>query len=130
MYASIVVQRLKVVIVTQINPNVNYNPYNVYPQQNQAQPVRLPSYYRVAAQNSDKPTVKDMIKENPIYDMALKPFVEHPLAVLATWLGLGVALDAYSDANRGDYNKSLVKKAANLGDKIQNSKIIQNNARL
>ena len=126
MYASIVVQRLKVVIVTQINPNINYNPYNVYPQQNQAQPVRLPNYYRVAAQNSDKPTIKDMIKENPAYDMLLKPFVEHPIAVLATWLGLGVALDAYSDANRGEYNKTLVKKAANLGDKIQNSKIIQN----
>lgn len=126
MYASIVVQRLKVVIVTQINPNINYNPYNVYPQQNQAQPVRLPNYYRAAAQNSDKPTIKDMIKENPAYDMLLKPFVEHPIAVLATWLGLGVALDAYSDANRGEYNKTLVKKAANLGDKIQNSKIIQN----
>lgn len=112
--------------MTQINPNINYNPYNVYPQQNQAQPVRLPNYYRVAAQNSDKPTIKDMIKENPAYDMLLKPFVEHPIAVLATWLGLGVALDAYSDANRGEYNKTLVKKAANLGDKIQNSKIIQN----
>lgn len=112
--------------MTQINPNINYNPYNVYPQQNQAQPVRLPNYYRAAAQNSDKPTIKDMIKENPAYDMLLKPFVEHPIAVLATWLGLGVALDAYSDANRGEYNKTLVKKAANLGDKIQNSKIIQN----
>ena len=126
MYDCIVVQRLKVVIVTQINPNINYNPYNVYPQQSQAQPVRLPNYYRAAAQNSDKPTIKDMIKENPAYDMLLKPFVEHPIAVLATWLGLGVALDAYSDANRGEYNKTLVKKAANLGDKIQNSKIIQN----
>lgn len=112
--------------MTQINPNINYNLYNVYPQQNQAQPVHLPNYYRVAAQNSDKPTIKDMIKENPAYDMLLKPFVEHPIAVLATWLGLGVALDAYSDANRGEYNKTLVKKAANLGDKIQNSKIIQN----
>ena len=116
--------------MTQINPNINYNPYNVYPQQNQAQPVRLPNYYRVAAQNSDKPTIKEVIQENPFlsmpYEMLIKPFVEHPIAILGTWLGLGVALDAYSDANRGEYNKTLVKKAANLGDKIQNSKIIQN----
>ena len=58
--------------------------------------------------------------------MFLKPFVEHPVAVLATWLGLGVGLDAYSTACSGKYEDSLVKKAANFGDNIQNSKIIQN----
>ena len=60
------------------------------------------------------------------YEMLVKPFVEHPMAIIPTWLGITLGLDAYSHACGGDYEKSLVKKAANLGDKIQSSKLIQN----
>lgn len=118
--------------MTQINQNLNYNPYNkqTYPQHNQSQSTRLPDYYRTAVLNSEKPTIKEIVQENPFlsmpYDMLVKPFVEHPLAILGTWLGLGVALDSYSKANSGNYDGTLVKKAANLGDRIQNSKLIQN----
>ena len=116
--------------MTQINSNINYNPYErvQYSKQQQeySQPVRLPDYYKSSVVNPKGMSIADMIKENPVYDMFLKPFVEHPIAVLATWLGLGVGLDAYSRANSGDYEKSLVKKAVNFGDKIEASRLIQN----
>lgn len=118
--------------MSQINPNIN-NQYNQeqamlmqQPQQSrpqQMQPVRLPNYYYVP--DTYRPSAKEMIKENPMYDMFLKPFIEHPLALLGTWLGLGIGLDAYSRACGGEYDKSLVKKAADFGDNIQNSKFVQ-----
>lgn len=109
--------------MTQINSNFNIQNYaGQQPRQEQA--VRIPNYYYVP--DTYNQSVKEVVKENPFYDMFLKPFVEHPVAVLATWLGLGVGLDAYSTACSGKYEDSLVKKAANFGDNIQNSKIIQN----
>lgn len=119
--------------MSQINPNIN-NPYYAQQQQNlqmppgngmpqQQQPVRLPNYYYVP--DSYHPSAKEMIKENPAYDMFLKPFIEHPIALLATWLGLGVGIDAYSRACGGKYEDSLVKKAADLGDNIENSKLVK-----
>ena len=113
--------------MSQINPNIN-NQYNVVPDnarmlQQKQQPVRLPNYYYVP--DTYRPSAKEIIKENPMYDMFLKPFIEHPFALLATWLGLGIGIDAYSRACGGEYDKSLVKKAADLGDNIQNSKFVQ-----
>lgn len=110
--------------MTQINSNFNIQNY-AGQQHKQQQTVRIPNYYYVPDTYSPQ-SVKEVVKENPFYDMFLKPFVEHPVAVLATWLGLGVGLDAYSTACSGKYEDSLVKKAANFGDNIQNSKIIQN----
>lgn len=113
--------------MSQINPNIN----NQYIQQGyanqpqaQAQQIRLPKYYDIA-DSYDRPSAKEIFKENPLYDMFLKPFIEHPIAVLATWLGLGVGLDAYSRANSGKYEGTLLQKAANFGDNIQNSKVVQ-----
>ena len=107
--------------MTQINSNFNIQNY-AGQQQKQQQTVRIPNYYYVPDTYSPQ-SVKEVVKENPFYDVFLKPFVEHPVAVLATWLGLGVGLDAYSTACSGKYEDSLVKKAANFGDNIQNSKI-------
>ncbi len=121
--------------MSQINPNINNSSYNIEQQKQKQhlalnnhqasaqQPVRIPSFYYVP--DSYHPSVKEMIKENPVYDMLLKPFVEHPIEVLGTWLVLGLGLDAYSNACSGEYERSLLKKAADLGDNIQNSKIVQ-----
>lgn len=111
--------------MTQINPNIDK--YNIPGMQNQGQPapqVRIPKYY--TQDNFQKPDVKEALNHNPAYEMIVKPFVEHPLPIIATWLGAGVALDAYSTACSGKYEDSLLKKVANAGDKLEQSKIIQN----
>ncbi len=107
--------------MTQINPNINYN---MYQNQVQNQPVRIPNYY--AASTFEHPGFKETLEENPMYDMFMKPFVEHPWAVLASWLVLGLGLDAYSQACSGKYEDSLPAKAGRFGDRIQHSKLIQN----
>lgn len=113
--------------MAQINSNINIQNFagQREQQKREQQTVRIPSYYYVPDTYTPQ-SVREAVKENPAYDMLLKPFVEHPIAVLATWLGIGVGLDAYSAACSGKYEDSLVKKAANLGDSIQNSRIIQN----
>ena len=55
----------------------------------------------------------------------ITPFIEYPLLVLPTWFALNFGADAYSKACGGKYETSLVGKAARLGDRIQESKLIQ-----
>ena len=116
--------------MTQIN---NFEQYNNYQTQQGApaggqpapQAVRIPNYYYTPDKFEVK-GFKETLKENPLYDMGIKQIVESPLGVLGTWAALSFGIDAYANACGGDYEKSLVKKASNLGDKIQNSKLIQN----
>ena len=114
--------------------NQNLHKYNNYPQkdgsisyraQNPSRPqVSIPEYYNVP-ESYQQQSAKEMIKDSMLYSMLLKPFIEHPIAVLLTWLGMGYGLDKYSEACGGKYETSLVKKAANLGDKIQESAFVQ-----
>ena len=126
--------------MTQVNQNINQNLYNqqLYAQQQASQkqtvqrpiqnpvqqPVKIPSYYYVPENSLNRQNFVETIKQ---YDMmgVVSPFFEHPLMVLASWLGLSVGIDAYSKACGGKYENSLVKKAANLGDSIENSNIVQ-----
>ncbi len=125
----------------QVNQNINQNMYNqqLYmqqqAQQNQPakrpvqtsaqQPVKIPSYYYVPENSLNREGFVETIKK---YDAmgVVAPFFEHPLMVLGTWLGLSLVIDSYAKACGGKYEDSLVKKAASLGDSIQNSKAIQN----
>ena len=121
--------------MTQINPNINqYNQQqwqqqtrNQIPKQNmqpKPQPVKIPSYYCVPENGLMHKSIKETIKDADSMGV-ITPFIEHPFLVLATWLGMGFGIDAYSKACGGKYENSLVKKAANLGDSIENSKIVQ-----
>ena len=119
--------------MTQINQNYDNN-YAVqgqrralHPQMMQQVKVNIPEYYMP----QNKPvSIKEALEESPFYSMGVKaffgPLIDHPFASLATWLGCGYLLDKYSDACGGEYDKSLVKKVANFGDKIENSKFVQN----
>ena len=128
--------------MTQINPNINQYNNNLRLQQQQAmqqqavsqpsvqqpvpqQPVNIPSYYSVSDDGTAPKNIKEFVKQADPMGI-LSPFFEHPLLVLTAWLGMGLGIDAYSKACGGEYEKSLVKKAANLGDAIQESKLIQN----
>ena len=110
--------------MTQINQN--FDKYPILMQQGnqpQANPVRIPNYYYVP---DNKISAQEAMDSNPLYQMTIKPFKEHPITVLATWLGISTLLDGYSKACSGDYEKSLVGKIAKFGDNIQDSKLIQN----
>lgn len=128
--------------MTQINPNINQYNNNLRLQQQQAmqqqavpqplaqqpvpqQPVNIPSYYYVPDDGSTPKNFKEFVKQVDMMGV-LTPFIEHPLWVLGAWAAMGYGIDAYSKACGGEYEKSLVKKAANLGDAIQESKLVQN----
>ena len=91
----------------------------------QPQPVRIPDYY---APNERK-SFKEILEENPMYSMGIKgffgPLIEHPFASLLTWFGCGFLLDKYTSACGGEYDKSLLKKVTNFGDKIEQSGFVQ-----
>ena len=116
--------------MAQINQNTD-NKYSVQRQinarrqQGVQQQVRIPEYYDIP---EDKLSLKESLQENPgtlgAYEF-VRPLIEHPVASIATWLGAGYLLDKYTKACGGEYEKSLYKKAANFGDKIEQSKIIQ-----
>lgn len=110
--------------MTQINQNFDKYPIPMQQgNQSQANPVRIPNYYYVP---DNKMSAQEAMDNNPLYQMTIKPFKEHPITVLATWLGISALLDGYSKACSGDYEKSLVGKIAKFGDNIQESKLIQN----
>ena len=114
--------------MTQINPNINQYNNMQYRQQQanpQQQPVKIPSYYYVPENSLMHKSFKETIKDADMMGM-ITPYIEHPILTLATWLGIGVGIDAYAKACGGKYEDSLVKKAVNLGDSIENSKLIQN----
>ena len=114
--------------MTQINPNINqYNNMQYRQQQanSQQQPVKIPSYYYVPENSLMHKSFKETIKDADMMGM-ITPYIEHPILTLATWLGIGAGIDAYAKACGGKYENSLVKKAVNLGDSIENSKLIQN----
>ena len=119
--------------MTQIGQNqVIYNNQQQAPQhpiKRQMPPVqdtvRIPDYYVVP---EDKQSIREQLKNNPMTMMGYEFFLrgtERPIPTLLTWLGVGYGLDAYTKACGGEYNKSLLKRAANLGDSLQNSKLIQ-----
>ena len=91
----------------------------------QPQPVRIPEYY----EPNERKSFKEMLEENPMYSMGIKgffgPLIDHPFASVLTWFGCGFLLDKYTSACGGEYDKSLLKKVTNFGDKIEQSAFIQ-----
>ena len=91
------------------------------------QKVQIPDYYV----QDDKHSFKDVLEESPMYSMGIKgffgPLIDHPIASILTWFGCGFLLDKYTASCGGEYDKSLLKKVVNFGDKIENSKFIQSN---
>lgn len=87
------------------------------------QPVELPKIYNIP-QDWQQKSVKEKIKKLDVMDL-VSPWLEHPLLTLGTCLGLSIGVDKFAEACGGSYSTSLVGRAANLGDKIENSKFIQ-----
>ena len=117
--------------MTQINQNTDNNRYMAQPRQMQdprlrtQREIRIPEYYQIP---EDKLSFKESLQENPgtmiLYEF-VKPLIEHPIPSIITWLGAGYLLDKYTNACSGEYEKCLYKKAANFGDRIEQSKFVQ-----
>jgi len=86
------------------------------------QQPQLPDIYNI--DDSDKPSFKESFVEGPA-GMMFKPWIEHPIATLGTFIGLGFGMDWFAKNCGGEYEKSIVGRVANFGDKIQNSSFCQ-----
>lgn len=117
--------------MTQINQNTDNNRYIVQqgqvrvPQLKAQREISIPEYYQIP---EERLSLKESLQENPATMMGyefVKPLIEHPLPSIITWLGAGYLLDKYTNACSGEYEKCLYKKAANFGDRIEKSRIVQ-----
>ena len=86
--------------------------------------VRLPQIYQPQAPKADANSIKEKIKK---WDMMglIYPWIEHPFMMFGTCAGLAWGVDKFSNSCAGEYESSLVGKAANLGDKNENSKFVK-----
>lgn len=116
------------------NINQNVNNYQII----QAQPgvqaqegtpasalnVQLPDLYYMPNDSFQPKTFKESVKQADPMGF-ITPFVEHPFLIIPTWLAFGFGIDKFAEACGGEYEKSLLGKAARLGDKLQESKFVK-----
>lgn len=93
----------------------------------QQQEVQLPDLYYVPDDRFEQKSFKETVKEADMMGM-IYPWIAHPFLMIGTCAGLAYGVDKFSKACGGDYEKSLLGKAAKLGDNIQNSSIAQSDA--
>lgn len=86
--------------------------------------VQIPDIYRISAQQYKTEGVVDKVKKFDLMSL-VHPWLEHPFLMLGTCFGLSWGVDKFSEACSGEYEKSLVGKAARFGDKIQNSSFVK-----
>lgn len=93
----------------------------------QQEEVQLPDLYYVPDDRFEPKSFKETVKEADVMGM-IYPWIAHPFLMIGTCAGLAYGVDKFSKACGGDYEKSLLGKAAKLGDNIQNSSFAQSNA--
>lgn len=86
--------------------------------------VKLPDLYYTPKNKREKKSFKERIKQ---WDMlnVIYPWLAHPFLMLGACGVMSVGVDKFSEACGGEYNKSIVGRAANLGDNITNSKFVK-----
>lgn len=121
--------------MTQINPNIN-NPYiaqqpiyradaiAINPQNQQTQQVQLPDIYYYPTTAEEPQGIKETIKKADMMQL-VTPWIENPIITGLTTLGVFKGFDYLSKNFGGEYNTSLVGKAANWGDRVANSQFVQ-----
>ena len=121
--------------MTQINPDFN-NPFLFAQQLGQQQEAveniqdfsyasgyPLPEIYQ-EPDSFEKKSFKETIKPYDMFNMVV-PWFEHPLLMLGTFAGLSWGVDKFAQSCGGEYEKSLLGRAAHFGDSIENSKFIK-----
>lgn len=94
-------------------------------QQEQSMPnVQLPRIYQIPPEKNKGESFKEKLKKWDVMGLVYQWF-EHPFLMLGTCAGLAWGVDKFSSACGGQYETSLVGKAAKLGDNIQTSNFVQ-----
>lgn len=86
--------------------------------------IPLPKIYNIPQQKNHRESFKETLKKVDIMGM-FYPWLEHPILMLGTFCGLSWGIDKFAQSCGGNYESSLVGKAAKLGDNIQESKFVQ-----
>lgn len=93
-------------------------------QQPAQQEVRIPNIYYTPDNNYEQKSLTETVKQFDMMGMVTN-WLEHPLLSLGMATGAFFGFDLLAKKFGGEYEKSLLGKAVNLGDRIQNSKFIQ-----
>ncbi len=80
--------------------------------------VQLPDLYYMPNDSYKPKSFKESVKQADPMGM-ISPMVEHPILALLLTGGIFKGFDVLGEHFGGEYNKSLVGKAANFGDKLQ-----------
>lgn len=119
--------------MTQINGNfnnyyyTNRNGIGFRADMTQTPQVQLPDMYYYADNYQEPESFKESIKRADPMGV-FSQWVENPLLTAGTCFGIFKGFDWISKKFGGEYEKSLSGRAANFGDKIQNSKFIQSDS--
>ncbi|MCQ2739991.1 MAG: hypothetical protein MJ237_07175 [bacterium] len=89
------------------------------------QAVSLPDMYYMADKYEKPKTFIEKLKKVDLFNIIV-PWFEHPVLMLGTCFGISYAVDSFDKSCNKEYEKSIVGKAANFGDKIEQSKVVQN----
>lgn len=92
-------------------------------EQQPLQEIPLPQIYDVS-EPYDEPSLVEKIKKFDMFGIVY-PWLLYPFTLLATCTSMAWGLDKFSEACGGEYEKSLVGKAAKLGDNLENSKFVK-----
>lgn len=96
--------------------------------QSNTQPMQgdLPDLYYMPDRYKRPQTFADKVKKVDLMGL-IHPWFEHPLMMLGMCGTLSLGIDAFDKSCNKEYEKSIVGKAAKFGDKIEESKLVQNN---
>lgn len=93
-------------------------------QQPVQQEVRIPDIYYTPDDNYEPKSLTETVKQFDMLGM-ISNWFEHPILSLGMTAGTFAGFDLLAKKFGGEYEKSVLGKAANFGDKIHNSKFIQ-----
>ena len=86
--------------------------------------VQLPDIYYTPDEYTGPKNFKETVKQFDLFNI-IYPWLTNPFAMFGTCAGMAFSLDKFIQACGGEYEKSIVGKAARLGDKLEESKFIK-----
>lgn len=93
-------------------------------QNNTLPEVEIPDLYYTPDPRKKEKSFKEKVKQWDMFNVVY-PWLTHPLLMLGACGAMSYGVDKFAEACGGEYNKSIVGRAANLGDNITNSEFVK-----